>query len=249
MSQLEDWLQQISLDSPLGFALMALAGLVTGIAPSSYPLASVVAGFVGGQAGATQEARLHGRGLLLSAGFMLGVATVDALIGILVGFLGFVVIGTLAGSLAITNLVLGLVLVVFGLALLRKIRFLVPVLSPLPRRVQSFAAAYALGIPFGLSVCPACTPMVLPVLGAAALSGTPWLGGALLLVFGVARGAPLLLVGAAAERLKDLPRLMMLAPAIERASGVLLLLAAVYFLYQSAVYAGFAPALAALGSN
>ena len=248
MSHLEAWLQQVSLSSPLGFGLMTLAGLVMGIAPSSYPLASVVAGYVGGQACGQQEVRSSGRGLLLS-GFVLGAATVDAVIGVLVGLLGFVVIRALAGSLAITNLVLGLFLIVLGLALLRKIRFLVPVLSPRPHRVQSFAAAYALGIPFGLSVCPACTPMVLPVLGAAALSGTPWLGGALLLVFGMARGAPLLLVGPAAERLKDLPRVMMLAPAIERTSGALLLLAALYFLYQSAVYAGFAPVLAVLSSQ
>ncbi|AGK57126.1 cytochrome c biogenesis protein transmembrane region [Hyphomicrobium denitrificans 1NES1] len=248
MSYIQAWLEQVSLASPLGFAVMALAGLVMGIAPSSYPLATVVAGCVGGQTRGEQKAWLSSRGLVLSAGFVLGIATVDAVIGVLVGFLGFAIIRALAGSLAVTNLALGLLLIVLGLALLRKIRFFTPVLSPRPHRVQSFAAAYALGVPFGLSVCPACTPMVLPVLGAAALSGTPWLGGALLLVFGIARGAPLLLVGAAAERLKDLPRVMMLAPAVERVSGVLLLLAALYFLYQSAVYAGFLPPLGVLGT-
>ncbi|MBI1330935.1 MAG: cytochrome C biogenesis protein [Alphaproteobacteria bacterium] len=246
MAHLETWLSQVSLASPLGFALMGLAGLVMGIAPSSYPLATVVAGYVGGQR--EQAVPLSGRGLLLSAGFVLGVATVDAVIGALVGFLGFVVIRVLAGSLAITNLVLGLFLLLMGLALLRKIRFLFPVLSPAPHRVRSFATAYALGVPFGLSVCPACTPIVLPVLGVAALSGTPWLGGALLLVFGIARGLPLLVVGAAADRLKDLPRLMMLAPKIERASGVLLLLASLYFFYQSAVYGGIAPSWGVFGT-
>ena len=248
MSHLQAWLDQVSLASPLGFALMALAGLVMGIAPSSYPLATVVAGYVGGQSREEKKAGLSGRGLVLSAGFVLGLATVDAAIGVLVGFLGFVIIRALAGSLAITNLVLGMLLIVLGLALLRKIRFLLPVLSPRPHRAQTFIAAYTLGIPFGLSVCPACTPIVLPVLGAAALSGTPWLGGALLLVFALARGVPLLLVGAAAERLKDLPRVMMLAPRVERASGVLLLLAALYFLYQSAVYAGFARSLGVLAT-
>ena len=80
--------------------------------------------------------------------------------------------------------------------------------------------------------------MVLPILGAAALTGTPWLGGALLLVFGLARGVPLLFVGAATGTVKGVPRLTMWVPQIEKACGAVLLLAAIYFLYQSAAYAG-----------
>ena len=231
------WLQQVSLTSPLGFALVALAGLIMGVAPSSLPLASVVAGYVGGRA-REQEGGGARKGLLLSAGFVLGLATVDAAIGILFGFLGSAAILILAGSLAVTNIVLAAVLVVLGLALMRKIHFVVPILKPTPQRVDSFVAAYALGVPFGLSVCPACTPMVLPILGAAAVTGTPWLGGVLLFVFGLARGIPLLLVGTATETIKDAPRLTLWVPKIERASGVLLLLTALYFLNQSAVYAG-----------
>lgn len=238
----ESWLTQVSVMSPLGFALVALAGLVIGVAPSSLPLASVVAGYVGGQTREREVNRLR-KGLLLSAGFILGLATVDAAIGVLFGFIGFTAIRVLAKSLAITNLILAALLVVLGLALLRKIHIVVPVLRPTPRRVDSFIAAYTLGIPFGLSICPACTPMVLPMLGAAALTGTPWLGGALLFVFGIARGVPLLVVGAATETIKGVPRFMMWVPKIERASGVLLLLAALYFLYQSAAFAGFVPPL------
>jgi cytochrome c-type biogenesis protein len=74
--------------------------------------------------------------------------------------------------------------------------------------------------------------------------GTPWLGGALLFLFGLARGVPLLVVGMAAEAIKGVPRLTLWVPKIERASGVLLLIAALYFAYQSAVYAGLAPPLA-----
>ena len=88
--------------------------------------------------------------------------------------------------------------------------------------------------------------MVLPILGAAAVSGAPWAGGVLLLVFGLARGIPLLIVGAATEKIKAVPRFAMWVPKMERASGVLLLLAAIYFLYRSAVYAGL---LAPMGTT
>jgi cytochrome c-type biogenesis protein len=43
-----------------------------------------------------------------------------------------------------------------------------------------------------------------------------------------------------------MPRLTLWVPAIERAGGVVLLLATLFFLYQSAVFAGIAPPLLSL---
>lgn len=235
IDHLADWLNQTSGMSAVAAAAVALAGLVVGVAPSSLPLYSVVGGYVGGQSSG------RAKGLLLSAGFVLGQATVDAGIGILFGFLGLTVIIALARYLALTNLVIAAVLAVLGFALLRKIHLVVPVLRPKARRVDTFAAAYALGIPFGLTTCPACTPLVLPVLGAAAATGSPWLGGLLLFVFGIARGIPLIAVGAAAQAVKRVPRFTLWVPAIERAGGILLLAAAVFFLYQSAAFRGLVP--------
>ncbi len=200
---------------------------------------SIVVGYVAGQAG-DDDLRGRTRGLYLSLGFVLGMATVDAAIGALFGFLGYVVIQALASYLVVTNLVLAALLVLLGLVLLRKIRVAFPVLRPAFRRVDSFPAAYALGIPFGLSACPACTPMILPILGAAAATGEPWLGAVLLFTFGLARGVPLLVAGTAAGMVTQVHRAAAWVSAIERTGGVLLLLAAVFFLYQSAAYAGFA---------
>jgi cytochrome c-type biogenesis protein len=248
MLDLAAWFDHVSAMSPLAFALVALAGLVMGVAPSSLPLFSVVAGYVAGQAGepeVTQQGEVIGRakGLSLSAGFVLGMATVDAAVGALFGFVGFTVVRTLASYLALTNLLLGVLLTVLGLALLRKIYIAVPVMKPAVKRVDSFKGAYALGIPFGLSACPACTPMVLPILGAAAATGTPWWGAVLLFVFGLARGVPLLIVGAATGAVARIRRFALWVPKIERAGGVLLLVAAMYFFYQSALAAGLLPPL------
>ena len=46
MLNFTDWLEQVSPASPLAFGLVALAGLVMGLAPSSLPLYSVVMGTV-----------------------------------------------------------------------------------------------------------------------------------------------------------------------------------------------------------
>ncbi len=238
MPDLATLFDQISAMSPFAFAMVALAGLAMGVAPSSFPMFSIVVGYVAGQAG-EREGTARSKGLLLSSGFVLGMATVDAAIGALFGFLGYVVIQALTSYLVLTNLFLATLLVIFGLALLRKVRITFPVLRPALKRAGSFPAAYTLGIPFGLSACPACTPMILPILGAAAATGEAWLGAVLLFTFGLARGLPLLLAGTAAGMLKQVQRAATWVPAIERAGGSLLLLAAVYFFYQTAAYAGF----------
>lgn len=130
-----------------------------------------------------------------------------------------------------------------GLALLRVISVNFRVLYAAPRAVTGFWSALALGVPFGLSTCPACTPLVLPVVLAATTSADPMMGAALLFAFGVARGIPIVMVGAAADLLPRLFPVMFWMPVIERVGGGLLLVAAAAFAYQGGVYAGWFPPL------
>lgn len=238
-------LNQIAEGSPLAFLMVAAAGLMIAIAPSSLPLVSVVTGYTAGQGAGTQETdgvrRGWRTGLALAFGFVLGLATVDAAIGGLFGLIGFGVIAALAGYRVAINLFIAAILLVMALTLLRVVRIRLPVLQPELRPAASFGGAYALGIPFGLSTCPACTPMLMPIMGAAAATGTPWLGAALLFTFGLARGVPLVLVGTFTGMAGTLQRAGLWLPRIEKAGGVLLLLSAIYFLYQGGVYAGYFP--------
>lgn len=207
------------------FGIVFAAGFMMGLAPSSYALYPVVAGFVAGD-----EERSGSRALTLSSAFVLGTATVDAALGALFGWLGGVVIEAVAGYLVLWNLLAAALLTLFGLALLRVVRVRWPVVRMTWRKAHSIPGAYALGIPFGLTACPACTPMVLPMLGAAAATGTWWFGALLMFVFGLARGVPLLLVGAGAgliDRVRGGGRWI---GSLERVAGALLLLAALYFL-------------------
>jgi cytochrome c-type biogenesis protein len=238
----EQLLDQVADATPLAFLLVILAGLTMGVAPSSLPLFSVVAGWMAGRGPAEGAPRQQIAGaLVLTAGFVLGIASVDAVIGALFATLGFGVIRAFAANAVIMNWLVAGLLVMIGLALLRFIRIPLPVPRPSAKPAQSFAGAYLLGIPFGLSTCPACTPMVLPILGAAAATGNPLLGAALLFVFGVARGVPLLVAGTAIGGLTHVRRLSPWVPKIERAGGVLLLLAAAYFLYQGIAGFGLVP--------
>jgi hypothetical protein len=67
-------------------------------------------------------------------------------------------------------------LVMIGLALLRLIQILFPVLRSSTRPAHSFAGGYLLAVSFGLSTSLACKPMVLKILGAAVTTGNTVFG-------------------------------------------------------------------------
>lgn len=220
-----DALQHVS---PAAFGVVFLAGLAMGLAPSSYALYPVIAGYVAGEEDGSAR-----RGLILSLAFVLGTASVDAALGALFGLIGSAVIEAVAGYAVLWNVVVGALLAGFGLALLRVLRVRWPVLRMTWRRAHTVPGAYALGVPFGLTACPACTPMVLPMLGAAAATGTWWFGALLMFVFGMARGLPLLLVGVSAGGFAKLRSATAWVPRLQAAAGWLLLLGGAYFIFEA----------------
>lgn len=238
MTELEPLLQNITALTWATVGLVALAGLIVGIAPSSFPLLAVAAG-MGASARARNRGERSAEGPWLAAGFAFAIATVDAVLGALFGLAGFAVMRVLASAMALVYALLGAALAVTGLALLRLIRIAIPVLIASPKRARTFFGSYLVGLPFGLSTCPACTPLILPVVAAAAATGDPFFGAALMFTFGVARGIPIVLAGTVAgtlARWRGTPRFIMFA---ERTAGVLMLAAAIYFFFRAAVYAGW----------
>ncbi len=238
MIELEPLLQDVTSLTPFTVGLVALAGLVVGLAPSSFPLISVAAGLAAGQGAAPAGGRRM-EGLWRSAGFALGIATVDAALGALFGFAGFAVLRVLVHYLALAYALLATALFVAALALLRVVQIVIPILTPSPKPTRSFLGSYLLGLPFGLSTCPACTPLLLPVVAAAAATADPLMGAALMATFGLARGIPIVAAGAVTGALAHLRHTHQFTRWVERGGGALMLAVALYFMYQAALYAGW----------
>jgi cytochrome c-type biogenesis protein len=235
---LDPLLQDITALTPLTVALVALAGLVVGIAPSSFPLISVAAGLAAGER-AAQSGERRIAGLWLSVGFVLGIATVDAVLGALFGLAGFTVMRVLARYLAVAYALLAVILVVAGLVLLRLIHIVIPTLAPSPKPTHGFIGSYLLGLPFGLSTCPACTPLPFPVAAAAAGTADPLMGGVLMAAFGLARGIPIVIAATMAGNLATFRNTHRFTLWAERIGATLMFAAALYFLYQAALFAGW----------
>lgn len=238
MIDLDPLLQDITALTPLTVALVALAGLVVGIAPSSFPLISVAAGLAAGER-AAQSGERRIAGLWLSVGFVLGIATVDAVLGALFGLAGFTVMRVLARYLAVAYALLAVILVVAGLVLLRLIHIVIPTLAPSPKPTHGFIGSYLLGLPFGLSTCPACTPLPFPVAAAAAGTADPLMGGVLMAAFGLARGIPIVIAATMAGNLATFRNTHRFTLWAERIGATLMFAAALYFLYQAALFAGW----------
>lgn len=236
MAGLDPLLQGITALTPLAIGIVMMAGLLVGIAPSSFALLSVAAGMAAGQSRADKP---RVAGLWLSIGFALGIATTDAVIGALFGLAGFAVMRMLASFLALAYALLAVLLIVAGLALLRLIHITIPMFAPSIRPARTFLGSFVLGIPFGLSTCPACTPLILPIVLAAASTADPVMGAMLMFSFGIARGIPIVVTGTVAGKISRMRQTTTFIQWVERIGGGLMLAAAVYFLYQAAWYAGW----------
>lgn len=238
MIDLEPLLQDITALTPFAIGLVALAGLVVGIAPSSFPLISVAAGLAAGQ-GAAESGKRRITGLWFAVGFVLGITTVDAILGAFFGLAGFAVMRVLARYLAAAYALLAVILVVAGLVLLRLVHIVIPVLAPSATPTRGFVSSYLLGLPFGLSTCPACTPLLFPVAAAAAGTTDPLLGAVLMATFGLARGIPVVVAATTAGSLAAFGHARPLTLWVERVGAALMFAAALYFFYEAGLYAGW----------
>jgi len=226
LDQIYDQLSKLDAASPLAFALAALAGLLLAVTPTVLALAPALVSYI-----ARESEISRWKAGARSLAFVLGTATTFGAYGLVFGWAG-AWLAPLFGRNG--YLVAGVILVLLGLLMLGKLRLRTPVVNSPKRRVSSVAGAYFLGLPFGLvgSACPCSIPVVLAMLLYAGSVGNPWFGAALLFVFALVRGLPLLLAGTFTGWLKEFKGMARLAPRLEKASGIVLLVLGVVFIAQ-----------------
>jgi cytochrome c-type biogenesis protein len=213
-----------------GLALF-IAGLATSLTPCVYPMIPITAGILGG-AGA--EGRSRAQTLKLTLAYVLGLALVYSLLGLLAGLSG-----TLFGSISSSPwalLIMGNLLLVFGLALLDVFTIGVPgrVANWVGRiSGRSAAGVFALGATSGLVAAPCGAPAFAAVLTFVSTTGSAWLGFLYLFIFSLGLTALLVAVGLFSGSLAALPRAGKWTQTIKRLGGVLLLGMAEYYFVRA----------------
>lgn len=208
-------------------ATLFVAGLATSLTPCIYPMIPITVSVIGG--GAAGRSRARTVGLVLT--YAVGLALLYALLGLLAGISGSL-FGTVSSSWW-ARLIIGNLLLVFALAMLD----VFPVSAP--TRLVAWACSLAggtypgvflMGATSGIVAAPCGAPAFAAVLTWVATTRSGALGFAYLFVFALGMTALLVVAGLFSGTLAALPRSGRWMEWIKRASGVVLLGMAEYYL-------------------
>ena len=228
---------QLTSGEVAGVAAVSIAflgGLVAGFGPCVLPMLPAVFGYVTGTVTrdpADESPRVMlARALGLSAVFVLGMSLVFAVIGALAGLLGRALLLGAWANYVIAAICVAIALQMLGVidAPVDRLNALLPVKRPERRGI---VGALLFGMLFGLVASPCSTPILVAIAAIAATTGSALEGGALLFVYGLGKGVPLMLLGLASGSLGVMRRISKLTPVLTKIGGVGLLGAAAYLVW------------------
>nr|WP_255219071.1 protein-disulfide reductase DsbD [Paraburkholderia kururiensis] len=211
-------------------ALYFVAGAVLSLLPCSYPMVPILSAIIIGEGASVTRAR----GFALSLAYVLGMALVYTVLGIVAGFVGQSLGGWLQNPWVLGAF--AVLLAVFAFTLIGGMDI------ALPRRWQDgvsratqgrptgkYAAVASLGALSALVVGACMTAPLFAVLAFIAHTGNALLGGAALFAMGLGLGVPLLILGLGAGVL--LPRAGAWMDGVKVFFGVILLAAALWIVW------------------
>lgn len=213
--------------SLLAYLLVFLGGIVTSIGPCNVAMIPLVIGFVGGSG----QDPGRGRSLALSLTFAVGLAITFMLLGLIASLVG----GLIGGTSRVWYYVVAAVCVLIGLSMLGVFRL--PEVSGAARlrervRLRGLPGALALGLVSGLVASQCATPVLAAILTyVMSQDGAIAYGAALLFVYALGRGVPIVLAGTFTGALKQLQSFGRWSPIMERVSGVIIIGVGLYFLW------------------
>ncbi len=222
----------------LAIPALFLGGVLTSLNPCIYPMIPITAAIVGGQEigvvkdGVQQRSRV--RPVLLTITYVLGLAAVYSILGVIAG-----ITGTLFGTVS-TNpwlyFVMANLLIVGALMMLEVLP--VPIPQSLLERASRagtagrFSGAFIMGAVSGLVAAPCGAPVMAAVLTWVSTTQSGLLGFVYLFSFSVGMCALLVLVGLSSGALARLPRSGRWMSWVKRGFGFLMLGVAQYYLIK-----------------
>ena len=212
--------------SLVAYLLVFLGGIVTSIGPCNVAMIPLVVGYVGGSHDLSRS-----RCLVLSFTFAVGLAITFMLLGIVAALVG----GLIGGTSRVWYYLVAAVCLMIGLHILGAFR-----LPPLPGlgrlrekiSLKGLPGALALGLVSGLVASQCATPVLAAILTyVMARQEALVYGAALLFVYALGRGVPVVLAGTFTGAVKQLQSLGRWSSVIEKASGVIIMGVGLYFFW------------------
>ncbi len=221
----------IAHSSPaLALALAFAGGVLASFTPCTYPMMPITVAFIGGKANGSRK-----RGFVLSVFYVLGLAIVYSGLGVFAALTGQM-FGSITSSPWI-YLIVGNICIFFGLVMLGAVPLSPPAfLNRL--RVTEYSGhdiftSIILGGASALVVSTCTTPILGVLLAFVATKHQIIWGIGLLFAFSYGLGSMVILVGTFTGLLTSLPRSGIWMMRIQRIFGILMILAAEYFLIKT----------------
>lgn len=216
--------------NPLDYILAFLGGVTVSFTPCVYPLVPVILAYIG------VEGKLRFKGFILSLVYVSGIALTYSILGVAASLTG-----RFFGSISthpITNIVVGLVIAIFGFSMLGL--FSTPYnvnlgVRPVPIKSRKYLSIFFLGITSGFIISPCLTPVLASILSYLATRKNIFYGASLLAVFAYGMGLILILSGVFAGLLSNALKPGKWMVYFQRAAGLILVSMGIYFIYKGVI--------------
>lgn len=212
----------------LDYFIVFWAGVLVSFTPCVYPVMPITASFI---AGVNTSGRRR-TGFVLSLIYVLGMAVTYCALAVFAALAGKV-FGQIQNTPGVYTAI-GIFLVLFGLVMMDVLQL--PYLGLQLKhkgRPQNIGAVFLFGMTSGLIVGPCTAPVLATLLTYAASKQNILYATSLLFVFSYGVGASLILVGTFSGLLSHLPKSGQWLERIKHFSGVILVLAGLYFFYKA----------------
>jgi len=213
--------------NPIDFVFAFLGGFFLSLTPCVYPLIPITIGYIGIKAGGSRL-----KGFTLSFMYATGLAVTYSTLG-LVASLG----GSLFGSISvkpITHILVGFVILGFGLSMLDLFPILMPNWIKLPvGKGQGYLSALTLGLGSGLVISPCVSPVLGSILFYIATKKNIFYGALLLLSFAYGMGFVFIIIGTFSSILLNLPKSGKWMLYIKRLLAFIMIGMGLYFIFSA----------------
>jgi thiol:disulfide interchange protein DsbD len=212
--------------SPLDYLVVFAGGVALSFTPCVYPLLPVSLGFIGAEASGSRS-----KGFFLSLLYVLGIALTYSLLGLIASLSGQI-FGRIS-SLPLTYILVGILIFIFGLAMLDIIHLRLPVSLRLPALKRgNYFSTLALGMASGLVISPCVSPVLASILTYLATRKNIIYGMTLLFTFAFGMGTVLILAGTFGGVLANLPKAGKWMPVVKKLFAFILMTAGLYFILK-----------------
>lgn len=216
--------QLLSSFSLYGFILVFIAGIIAGIGPCNLSIMPILMAYVGGSEIGRQ------RGFALSCFFALGTAVTFVILGIIIAVVG----GIFGTSRSILYFIVAAVCILMGLNLTGMLKFNTSFGNSLLDKTmdkKGLGGSFLLGMVMGLVGSQCGAPILLVILTLAFASGKWLYGAALLFVFGLGQGVPMVLVGTFTALVARMESFARWNAVLEKVAGVIIIIMGIIFLF------------------